>query len=100
MNIRKRLGLHDLDKMNLHPLDAKGNSASFARSDVAEIAYKLDGDEDFSFITINSDDDEVRELANFLSLQNDLSGRDEELAELLMNVRDELKKDGSDSINT
>ena len=87
---------HFLDRYaaELHPLDRKDDSTSFARGEIDQIAYKLPGDEDFSYITCNTEDDEIDALASHLTIAyGQVKGcpPTPALAEFLKNVRDEMQ---------
>lgn len=77
----------------VHPLDTNDDSTSFATGAVDQIAYQLPGDEDYSYITGNSDDDEIDALAAHLVATHPGATRfsTEQLAEFIKQVRDEMQ---------
>lgn len=81
-----------LDRSALEPLDPKGHSTTFARGVIDRIAYKLPGDEDFSYITAETEDDEIDQLAEHLaSVATGSIPPVGQIAEHLKQVRDDTQ---------
>jgi hypothetical protein len=79
---------------DLHPLDTKNDSTSFVRGEIDQIAYTLPGDEDFSYVTCNTEDGEIDQLAQHLTstcVDPATAPPTAQVAEHLKQVRDDMQ---------
>ena len=82
----------------LHPLDRKDDSTSFVRGEIDQIAYKYPGDEDFSYITANTGDDEIDQLAEHITAthKSRIAPPTAQLGDYLKQCRDDMQLAGGE----